>query len=136
LRACIDDLLDDGEQVKGAAGEAVNPRHRHHVAGSEGLEHFEKLAPVIFVGSIVGFGATTPVRIAPTDLKGIDYTATIAGLSLDLGIAWKKTSAKGNESPARSTDSALPFFGSDAVVKRATASSPPLAKRRLSVLRD
>jgi len=25
--------LDDGEQVEGAAREAVNPRHRHHVAG-------------------------------------------------------------------------------------------------------
>jgi hypothetical protein len=47
LRLAIDDALDDGEQVKGAAREAVNPRHRHHVAGGEGLQHFEKLAPVV-----------------------------------------------------------------------------------------
>jgi hypothetical protein len=45
--AFVHDLFDDGEQVKGAAGEAVNARHRHHVAGDEGLEHFEKLAPVV-----------------------------------------------------------------------------------------
>jgi multidrug efflux pump len=35
----VHDALDDGEQVKGAAGEAVNPRHRHHVAGAELAEH-------------------------------------------------------------------------------------------------
>jgi hypothetical protein len=46
LRACIDDLLDDGEQVKGRARQSVNPRHRHHVAGAEGLQHPKKLAPV------------------------------------------------------------------------------------------
>ena len=28
------------------ARELVNPRHGHHVAGGEGVEHFEKLAPV------------------------------------------------------------------------------------------
>jgi hypothetical protein len=28
------------------AGEAVNPRHCHHVAGDKGLEHAEKPAPV------------------------------------------------------------------------------------------
>ena len=38
--------LDDGEEVEGAARQSVNPRHRHHVAGGEGLQHFEKLAPV------------------------------------------------------------------------------------------
>jgi hypothetical protein len=40
------DALDDLEQVEGAAGEAVNPRHRDHVAGAETVEHAEKLAPV------------------------------------------------------------------------------------------
>jgi hypothetical protein len=40
------DLLDDGEQVKGAEGQPVNPCHRHHVAGGEGVEHAEKPAPV------------------------------------------------------------------------------------------
>jgi hypothetical protein len=39
-------MLEDGKQVEGRAGEAVDPRHRHHVAGGKGLEHFEKLAPV------------------------------------------------------------------------------------------
>ena len=34
-------------QVEGVPREAVNPRHRHHVAGGEGLHHFEKLAPVV-----------------------------------------------------------------------------------------
>ena len=47
LRLGVHDLLDDREQVKGAAREAVNPRHRHHVTGGEGLQHFEKLAPVV-----------------------------------------------------------------------------------------
>jgi hypothetical protein len=41
------DLLDDGEQIEGAAGEAVNPCNGHHVAGSEVLKHFEKFTPVV-----------------------------------------------------------------------------------------
>ena len=39
--------LDDGEEVEGAARQSVNPRHRHHVAGGEVLEHFEELAAVV-----------------------------------------------------------------------------------------
>ena len=35
-----------GEQVEGRAGEPVDPRHRHHVAGAEGLQHPQELAPV------------------------------------------------------------------------------------------
>jgi hypothetical protein len=38
--------LYDGEQIKGAAGEAVDPRHRHHVAGGQLAKHPVKLAPV------------------------------------------------------------------------------------------
>jgi len=34
------------EHVEGAARAAVNARYRHNVAGGEGSEHFEKLAPV------------------------------------------------------------------------------------------
>src|SRR6516162_3052048 len=34
LRLGVHDLLDDGEQIKGAVRQAVNPCHRHHVAGS------------------------------------------------------------------------------------------------------
>jgi hypothetical protein len=46
LRLGVHDALDDGEQVEGAAREAVDPRHRHHVAGAELAEHSVKLAPV------------------------------------------------------------------------------------------
>src|SRR6516165_2989582 len=46
VRLGVHDLFDYGEQVKGAAGEAVNPRHRHHIAGGETFQHVEKLAAV------------------------------------------------------------------------------------------
>jgi hypothetical protein len=46
LRLAVHDPLDDGEQVERAAGQPVNPRHRHHVAGAEPAEHPVKLAPV------------------------------------------------------------------------------------------
>ena len=61
----------------------------------------------VYVGNIVSFGGTTPVRIAPTELKGIDCLVTIAGSGLDLGIAWKKTSAKGNDYLSVKLDSPL-----------------------------
>ena len=38
--------LTDGEEVEGAAGQAVDARHRHHVAGGKTVEHAEKFAPV------------------------------------------------------------------------------------------
>jgi hypothetical protein len=47
LRLGVHDLLDDAEQVEGAASEPVDPRHRHHVAGHKTAEHFEKLAAVV-----------------------------------------------------------------------------------------
>ena len=46
------------------------------------------------VGTIIGFGPD-PVLIATTDRKGIDYTVTVYGR--DLGVAWQKKSAKGND---------------------------------------
>ena len=46
MRLGVHDTLDDAEQVKGAAREAINPRHRHHVAGGQLAEHPVKLAPV------------------------------------------------------------------------------------------
>jgi hypothetical protein len=46
LRAGVHNALDDREQVKGAARQAVDARHRHHVAGGEAVEQFEKLVPV------------------------------------------------------------------------------------------
>ena len=48
-----------------------------------------------FVGNILGLNAPAAVCVTPTDLKGIDYTVTAYGL--DLGVAWKKKSAKGND---------------------------------------
>jgi uncharacterized protein (DUF736 family) len=48
-----------------------------------------------FVGNILGLNAPAPVCITSTDLKGIDYTVTAYGL--DLGVAWQKKSAKGND---------------------------------------
>jgi uncharacterized protein (DUF736 family) len=50
----------------------------------------------VYIGSIPGVSTSPAVRIAPTELKGIDYTVTLAGVGTDLGVAWKKTSAKGN----------------------------------------
>jgi hypothetical protein len=47
LRLSVHDELDDREQVEGRAREAVDPRHRHHVVGGEGSEHFEEFAPVV-----------------------------------------------------------------------------------------
>jgi len=46
LRLGVYDTLDDAEQVEGAAGEAVDARHRHHVTGGEAAEQAEKFAPV------------------------------------------------------------------------------------------
>jgi len=46
LRLGVRDALDDGKEVEGAARQPVDARHRHHVAGGEGLEQFEKLAAV------------------------------------------------------------------------------------------
>ena len=46
LRLRVHDALDDAEQDKGAAREAVNPRNRDQVAGGQLAEHPVKLAPV------------------------------------------------------------------------------------------
>ena len=43
---CCYDALDEPEQVEGAAREAVNSCHRHHVAGGQLGEHPVKLAAV------------------------------------------------------------------------------------------
>jgi uncharacterized protein (DUF736 family) len=51
----------------------------------------------VYLGTLLWFLGAEQVRIARTDLKGIDYTVTMAGAGLDLGIAWQKKSAKGND---------------------------------------
>ena len=35
-------------------------------------------------------GSNLPVRIAPHDLKELDYLVTLAGSEIDLGVAWNK----------------------------------------------
>jgi hypothetical protein len=42
----VHDALDGTEQVKGAARQPVNPRHRRHVAGGQLAKHSVKLALV------------------------------------------------------------------------------------------
>ena len=42
----VHDALDDAEQVKGAAGQPIDARHRHHIAGGRLAEHPVKLPPV------------------------------------------------------------------------------------------
>jgi hypothetical protein len=38
--------LTMANRSKGAAGQPVDTRHHHHVAGREGVQHFEELASV------------------------------------------------------------------------------------------
>jgi hypothetical protein len=45
LRPGVHDLLDDGKQVEGRARQSVDPRHCHHVAGGEGFQHPQRIAP-------------------------------------------------------------------------------------------
>jgi hypothetical protein len=46
LPARVDDALDDREQVEGRAGQAVDARDRHDIAGSQAVEHAEEFAAV------------------------------------------------------------------------------------------
>jgi hypothetical protein len=66
LRLGVHDLLDDGKQIEGAARDAVDACHRHHVAGREGVEHFRKLAPVaVRAGHVLpqNLGATRAAKL-------------------------------------------------------------------------
>jgi uncharacterized protein (DUF736 family) len=45
----------------------------------------------VYTGTVQTFtGSSVAVRIAPTDLKGIDYLVTLAGGETELGAAWNK----------------------------------------------
>jgi uncharacterized protein (DUF736 family) len=45
----------------------------------------------IYAGNVQALtGASLAVRIAPTDLTGIDYIVTLAGTETELGAAWNK----------------------------------------------
>jgi hypothetical protein len=74
LRLGVHDLLDDGEQVEGAARQPVDARHGHHVAGAEMAEHVEKLPPV---GSrachllAVNLGASDAAKLLKLAVEGI-----------------------------------------------------------------
>lgn len=51
----------------------------------------------VFIGSIPMFASPgLSVRIAPTTQKGIDCKVMLSGSGIELGVAWKRTSAKGN----------------------------------------
>jgi hypothetical protein len=42
----VHNTFDDGEQVEGRAGQAIDPRHRHHVARGQPLQKPEQLPPI------------------------------------------------------------------------------------------
>ena len=45
----------------------------------------------VYTGIVHTFnGGRLAVRIAPTDLKGIDYIATLKDSELELGVAWNR----------------------------------------------
>jgi len=45
----------------------------------------------VYTGKVQTFtGTSLAVRIAPTDLKGIDYIATLSGSEIELGVAWNR----------------------------------------------
>jgi uncharacterized protein (DUF736 family) len=73
----------------------------------------------VYVGSVTGLGPSLAIRIAPTDLKGIDYMVTVPGADTELGIGWKRTSGKGNEYVSVKLDSPfLPAPANCALVKQ------------------
>ena len=74
----------------------------------------------VYTGSVPAFtGQSLPVRITPTNQKGIDYTVTL-GDGIELGVAWKRTSEKGNEYVSVKLDSPfMPEPANCALVKKA-----------------
>jgi uncharacterized protein (DUF736 family) len=51
----------------------------------------------VYSGSIPSFtGSGLPVRITPSTKKGVDHDVKIGDGGIELGVAWKKTSGKGN----------------------------------------
>jgi uncharacterized protein (DUF736 family) len=50
-----------------------------------------------YTGSLPAFtGQSLSIRIAPTDQKGVDYLVTLSSSGIELGVAWNRTSKKGN----------------------------------------
>jgi uncharacterized protein (DUF736 family) len=75
----------------------------------------------VYTGSVpVGTGPSLPVRIAPINQKGIDYAVTLGDSGIELGVAWKRTSEKGNEYVSVKLDSPfMPQPANCALVKKA-----------------
>jgi uncharacterized protein (DUF736 family) len=74
----------------------------------------------IYAGSVPSIAGSSPVRLAPTDKKGVDYAVTLAGAGTELGVAWKKTSSKGNEYLSVKLDAPnLPAAVNCALIKQA-----------------
>jgi uncharacterized protein (DUF736 family) len=42
----------------------------------------------VYTGKVTTLTGNLSLQIAPTDLKGIDYIATIAGTETEVGVAW------------------------------------------------
>ena len=75
----------------------------------------------VYTGSVPTLTAPSlSLRIAPTNQKGIDYTVTLGEGGIELGVAWKRTSEKGNEYISVKLDSPfLPEPANCALVKKA-----------------
>jgi hypothetical protein len=83
LPACIHDALDDGEQVEGRAGETVNPRYRHHIAGNDVVQKLQKLAAV-------GLRAAGPFAVelcAPVGAKLVELRVKRLPVGADTGVS-------------------------------------------------
>jgi hypothetical protein len=94
LRLGVHDALDDGEQVEGAAGEAVNPRHHHYVAGGQLAEHPVKLAPVgppagHFFAVDVPAAASGGAKLFKLSVEGLPVGAD-AGIADETPYKWLK----------------------------------------------
>ena len=62
-------------KVEGRTGKAVDPRHRHHIAGADGLQHAKQLAAV----------SLRAARLLPVDL-GAAFRLQLLKLSVE-GLA-------------------------------------------------
>jgi len=71
-----------------------------------------------------------PVRIVPAKQKGVDYEVALGDAGIELGVAWKKTSGKGNAYLSVKLDSpALPEPVNCALLKQNDGSHALVWKR-------
>jgi uncharacterized protein (DUF736 family) len=78
------------------------------------------LADSAYVGTVPALAGAAVTRIAPTDRKGVDYLVTIDGTGIEFGVAWSKTSSKGNDYLSVKLDSPmLPAPANCALIKQA-----------------